>query len=64
MNGLDVPVLRVNHAFRGVMAPRGKGVLQYDYAPRSFFLGLKLSAASAAALLVWIALTALPLRKK
>lgn len=57
INGIDVPVLRVNHAFRGVMAPAGKGVLQYDYAPASFFLGLQLCAASSGALMLWIVLT-------
>jgi uncharacterized membrane protein YfhO len=55
INGREVPVLRVNHAFRGVMAPPGKGVLQYDYTPWGFIPGLKLCAAAAAIVLIWIA---------
>lgn len=54
INGHDAPVLRVDHAFRGVMVPAGRGVLQYDYDPPSFALGVKLATASAIVLLGWI----------
>jgi hypothetical protein len=53
VNGVDVPVLRVNHAFRGVLAPAGNGVLQYDYKPPSFVRGIELAAVAAAILLIW-----------
>jgi hypothetical protein len=55
VNGADAPVLRVNHAFRGVMVPAGEGILQYDYLPASFVLGLKLAAVAAFMLLAWTA---------
>jgi uncharacterized membrane protein YfhO len=57
VNGTEVPVLRVNHAFRGVLAPAGKGVVQYDYEPPSFFRGLKLASAAGAILLIWSVLS-------
>jgi hypothetical protein len=55
VNGADAPILRVNHAFRGVMVPAGKGILQYDYLPASFVLGLKLSATAVVILVAWTA---------
>jgi hypothetical protein len=58
VNGIEVPVLRVNHAFRGVMVGPGNGNVQYDYDPPSFILGLKLSAAAVALLVLWVTVKA------
>jgi hypothetical protein len=53
--GRPVPVLRVNHAFRGVVLPAGEHRLEFRYEPASFALGVKLAAFAAVALLVWFA---------
>jgi hypothetical protein len=54
LNGQRVPILRTNHAIRGVVVPAGSGMLEFRYAPASFAWGLKLSALAAAALLGWL----------
>jgi hypothetical protein len=53
VNGVETPVLRANHAFRGVIVPAGKGILQYDYEPASFFDGLWIAIGAAAILAIW-----------
>lgn len=53
LNGASLPVLRGNHAFRAVCLPRGAGRLEFRYEPASYFLGLKLCLAAAAALAAW-----------
>jgi hypothetical protein len=55
VNGTESTVFRVNHVFRGVLVPAGNGILQYDYQPASFYLGLKLAACAGGILLFWIA---------
>jgi len=55
VNGVDAPVLRVNHAFRGVVVPAGKGVVQYDYIPVDFILGLEVAGIGAALVIIWFA---------
>jgi hypothetical protein len=57
LNGKRVPILRTNHAVRGVVVPAGTGVLEFRYAPAGFAWGLRLAALAAVALLVWIAIT-------
>ena len=53
VNGVETPVLRANHAFRGVVVPAGKGVLQYDYEPASFFEGINIAIAATVMLAIW-----------
>jgi len=57
INGVETPVLRANHAFRGVVVPAGKGVLQFDYHPSSFYHGLWIALVSAVVLTIWGALS-------
>jgi hypothetical protein len=57
VNGIETPVLHANHAFRGVVVPAGKGILQFDYQPESFFAGLYIAASAAAILTIWAALS-------
>ena len=57
LNGKQVPILRTNHAVRGVVVPAGAGVLEFRYAPAGFAWGLKLAGLAAVALLVWVAIT-------
>ena len=51
LDGREAPILRVDHALRGVAAPAGEGRLELFYAPASFRLGLWLCGAAAAGLL-------------
>jgi hypothetical protein len=53
-NGQRVPILRTNHAIRGVVVPAGSGTLEFRYAPASFAWGLRLAGLAAVALLVWL----------
>lgn len=54
LNGQRVPVLRANHALRGVVVPAGTGTLEFRYQPASFAWGLRFAAVAAAALLAWL----------
>jgi len=54
-NGRRLPILRVNHALRGVVLPAGEGTLVFRYAPASFSWGLALAGTAAVALLLWTA---------
>jgi hypothetical protein len=53
VDGRPVPVLRVNHALRGVVLPPGQSTLEFRYRPRGWAVGLRLLGAGAAALLLW-----------
>jgi hypothetical protein len=44
LNGNPVPILRADHALRGVVVPQGSGILEFSYEPASFSRGLLLSA--------------------
>jgi uncharacterized membrane protein YfhO len=54
LNGQRVPILRTNHAIRGVVVPAGAGMLEFRYAPASFAWGLWLAGLAAVALLAWL----------
>ena len=54
LNGRRVPILRANHAIRGVVVPAGSGTLEFRYAPASFAWGLRLAALAGIALLGWL----------
>jgi len=47
LNGLEVPILRANHAFRAVHLGKGRHEVRFVYAPRSFAVGWRVSAVSA-----------------
>jgi len=47
LNGNEVPVLRVDHALRGVVVPAGNSTLEFFYRPQSFIRGLQLCGAAA-----------------
>jgi hypothetical protein len=51
VDGEERPVLRVNHALRGVVVSAGESVVEFRYAPRSFRLGLTLAGVAAGVLL-------------
>lgn len=47
VDGVDATVWRANHAFRAVWVPPGQHAIEFRYAPRSFTVGLALTAAAA-----------------
>jgi hypothetical protein len=53
-NGQRVPILRANHAIRGVVVPAGSGTLEFRYAPASFTWGLRLAGLALVALVAWL----------
>jgi hypothetical protein len=59
VDGREVPILRVDHALRGVVVPAGAHRVDLSYVPRPLILGLFLAPA-ALALLAFAALLARP----
>jgi uncharacterized membrane protein YfhO len=55
VDGAPAEVLRANYNFRGVAVPAGKGTIQFDYQPASFYRGLELAALAGVTLLSWSA---------
>jgi hypothetical protein len=53
LNGQPAPILRANHALRGVVVPAGTGTLEFRYQPASLAWGLRLAGLGAALLLGW-----------
>jgi len=53
LDGRAAPILRANHAIRGVAVPEGDGTLEFRYEPSSFYLGLKLAGMAVVLLLGW-----------
>jgi hypothetical protein len=54
LNGQPAPILRANHAVRGVVVPAGASTLEFRYESASFELGLYLSGLAAVILLGWL----------
>ena len=46
VDGLEVPIHRANHAFRGVAIPSGAKEAEFAFEPRSYRLGWWVSAVS------------------
>jgi hypothetical protein len=55
VNGHPLPVLRVNHAVRGVELPAGRSTVVFRYEPLEVFAGLRLGAAGLVVLAAWSA---------
>ncbi len=53
LNGQPAPILRVNHAIRGVMVSAGENTLEFRYEPASYRHGLELAGFAAAILSIW-----------
>lgn len=58
LDGKEVPIMRANHAVRGVAVPFGESTVQFRYEPASFAWGLRLCAGAALLMLGWAFLTA------
>jgi uncharacterized membrane protein YfhO len=56
LDGRPVPILRVNHAVRGVVVPAGRGTVELRYEQPGLATGLKAAAAGLAALVLWAVL--------
>jgi hypothetical protein len=55
LDGVPVPVLRANYAFRAVKVQAGKHLVEFRYRPASFYLGFLLTGLTlAAGALAWI----------
>jgi hypothetical protein len=54
VNDVEVPILRVNHAIRGVLVNPGASTIRFEYLPSDFFLGLAFTAAGGICLLAWV----------
>ena len=63
LDGQQVPILRVNHAVRGVLVPAGVGTVEFRYESASLALGMGLAILAAVILLAWLALIAPPWKK-
>jgi len=53
LNGRPVPILRANHAVRGVVVPAGSAALEFRYEPASVSRGMIVCGTAAAGLLLW-----------
>jgi len=54
LDGKPVPILRANHAIRGVIVPPGKATLEFRYQPASFRLGLWLAGLAGLLLIAFV----------
>jgi len=59
LNGERVPILRTNHAVRGVVVPAGNGTVEFRYESESFGLGLKLALAAGLILAAGVSISAI-----
>jgi hypothetical protein len=55
VNQKRVPILRANHAVRGVVLPAGVSTVEFRYQPASFAWGLRLAGFAIVVLLLWTA---------
>ena len=56
VNDAEVPILRVNHALRGVVAGPGASTIRFVYLPTGFLLGLAITTPAAICILIWAGL--------
>ena len=63
LNGERVPILRANHAVRGVRVPAGSGTVEFRYESASLALGIKLAILAAIILVTWLVVVALRAQK-
>lgn len=64
LHGEEIPILRANHALRGVVVSAGQSVVEFRYEPASFAWGLGLAGFAAIALLIWAAVALRGLRQR
>jgi len=54
LDGHNAPILRANHAVRGVLVPRGKHGLEFRYQPQSFTWGVRVASVAGLVLAMWL----------
>ena len=54
VNGQPAPILRTNHALRGVVVPPGSSKIEFRYHPASLTLSLMLAGSALLVLLAWL----------
>jgi uncharacterized membrane protein YfhO len=64
VNGRPSPILRTNHALRGVVLPAGRSTVEFRYESASARLGNWLAVASIAILLGWCGIVAWRRRRR
>jgi hypothetical protein len=55
INGVEVPYLRTNYVLRGMRIPAGENTIEFNFHPKTYFVGEKVSMASSLILLLLIA---------
>jgi hypothetical protein len=53
VNDTKVPIIRVNHAVRGILVGPGTSTIRFVYLPSGFLLGLAITGAGGICLLAW-----------
>jgi hypothetical protein len=60
VGGVRTPILRVNHALRGVELPAGRSTVEFSYEPAAFRIGLILAAIGMVGCVAWVAVGVRP----
>jgi hypothetical protein len=55
LDGKEVPILRANHAVRGVAVPAGRQVLQFRFEPATVATGFKFAGLAVLVWVIWVA---------
>jgi hypothetical protein len=63
LNNSAVPILRADHALRGVVVPAGKSKVEFTYRPVSLLRGIKLAGIGSLTALMWLAFLCRPWRE-
>ncbi|HEV3119995.1 MAG TPA: hypothetical protein VGY58_23240 [Gemmataceae bacterium] len=63
LDGVSVPILRTNHALRGVVAPAGRSTIEFHYQPMSLVWGMRMLLAGLAGMAAWAAVGAWLVRR-
>jgi len=53
IDDVEVPILRVNHAIRGILVDPGTSTIRFVYFPSNFFLGLAIAGVGGIGFLIW-----------
>ncbi len=67
VNGKPAEIIRANYLLRSVVLPAGKGTIEFEFHPKSYFAGNAVSYASSAILLIlglWVLFTSFMAKKE
>lgn len=54
INGVEAPYFRVNYVLRAMVVPPGKGSIEFEFKPKSYFVGSKIALFGSVLLIVMI----------